>query len=101
MPLPAAHHKIVDLQVVSHSGSAGRAGIEAGAFASWRAQALRRVRRGLLLRFQPEQVLFIMCGENQEAPAGGICKTKEGEHQEQLIKRTDVHERVFETEECN
>ena len=100
MPLPTAHHKIVDLQVVSHSGSAGRAGIEAGAFASWRAQALRRVRCGLLLCLQPEQVLFIMRGKNQEAPAGGICKTKEGEHQKQHITQSELHE-IFEMEESN
>ena len=85
--LSAAHHKIAYLQVVPHSGSAGRAWIRAGASAAWWVQALRRVRRGLLLCFKPEQVLRGMCGKNQTAAAGGIRKTKEGEQQKQHIKR--------------
>jgi hypothetical protein len=55
----------------------------------------------VLFRRQPSEILRRLQSWRSAQAAGGIRKTKEGEHQKQHIKKTNIHERIFETEECN
>ena len=58
-------------------------------------ETLHDMWKRILFRRQPREILRWLQSWRSAQTAGGVCKTKEGEHQKQHIKGTDLHEKIL------